>query len=211
MRVVGLGVFSVWVLAGADGSGPVVWMELVVGWRVLGEGVRDGCGEAGPGIGGVGFGGWRGLGRRRWGRGGSRWAGGSRRCIHTRAGCVRQGWLESCSRLRGEGSLVWASRAGVQHLNRPKSAGMPAGRKVPAAIGKAPLPVTWPHWEACAWTAAWLTARGRGMIGPREMQLGTGLCGELRWRERGESRSRGHRPDLAARLADGSCCRSRSS
>ena len=63
--------------------------------------------------------------------------------------------------------------------------------------------MTWPHCEACAWTAAWLTARGRGMVGPREMLVRTDWRGELRWRERGELRRRGHRPDLAGRLPDG--------
>ena len=100
----------------------------------------------------------------------------------------------------GEGSLVYASRAGVRFR------GVPA-----AAVEKRPSPVSWAHCEACAWTAAWLTARGRGMVGPREMLVRTDWRGELRWRERGELRRRGHRPDLAGRLPTGSCCRSRSS
>jgi hypothetical protein len=101
-------------------------------------------------------------------------------------------WLEGCSRTRGEGSLVYASRSGVRY------AGVDA-----AAVEKRPAPVTWPHCEACAWTAAWLTARGRGMVGPREMLVRTDWRGELRWHERGELRRRGHRPDLAGRLPDG--------
>jgi hypothetical protein len=72
-----------------------------------------------------------------------------------------------------------------------------------AVVEKRPAPVTWPHFAACAWTAAWLTARGRGMVGPREMLVHDRWRGELRWQERGESRKRGHRPDLAGRLADG--------
>ena len=102
------------------------------------------------------------------------------------------GWLETCSRTHGEGSLVYASRAGVRF------SGVTA-----AAVEKRPSPVSWPHCEACAWTAAWLTARGRGMVGPREMLVRTDWRGELRWHERGELRRRGHRPDLAGRLPDG--------
>ena len=103
------------------------------------------------------------------------------------------GWLKSCSRPRGAGSLVYASRTGVRH------AGVGVGV---AVVKRWPAPVTWPHCEACGWTAAWLTARGRGLVGPRELLAKTDWRGELRFRERGELRRRGHRPDLVARLAD---------
>ena len=103
-----------------------------------------------------------------------------------------ESWLETCCRTRGEGSLVYASRTGIRR------AGVPA-----AAVERRPAPVTWPHVEACAWTAAWLTARERGMVGPREMLVRDEWRGELQWRERGETRRRGHRPDLAGRLPDG--------
>ncbi len=63
--------------------------------------------------------------------------------------------------------------------------------------------MTWPHCEACAWTAAWLTARGRELVGTRELLLESTWRGELRFKERGETRRRGHRPDLACRLSDG--------
>ena len=76
---------------------------------------------------------------------------------------------------------MYASRTGVQR----------AGVDV-AVVKRWPAPVTWPHCEACAWTAAWLTARGRGMVGPREMLVRTDWRGELRFRERGELRRRGH-------------------
>lgn len=102
------------------------------------------------------------------------------------------GWLTGCQRTRGEGSFVYATRAGVRFC------GVPA-----AAVERAPSPVSWPHCDASAWTAAWLTARGRGLVGPREMMLRREFCGELRWRERGETRRRGHRPDLGGRLPDG--------
>jgi hypothetical protein len=41
------------------------------------------------------------------------------------------------------------------------------------------------------------------MVGPRELLVRTDWRGELRFRERGELRRRGHRPDLVGRLADG--------
>jgi hypothetical protein len=41
------------------------------------------------------------------------------------------------------------------------------------------------------------------MVGPREMLVRADWRGELRFRERGELRRRGHRPDLGGRLADG--------
>ena len=103
-----------------------------------------------------------------------------------------EGWLERCSRTRGEGSLIYASRTGI------RCAGVAA-----AAVEKRPAPVTWPHCEACAWTAAWLTARGRGLVGPREMLVRADWRGEPCWHERGELRRRGHRPDLGGRLPDG--------
>jgi hypothetical protein len=102
------------------------------------------------------------------------------------------GWLERCQRTWGEGSLVYASQAGVRY----------SGVKA-AVVDRRPAPVTWPHNEGCAWTAAWLTVRGRGLIGPREMLVRREWRGELCWQERGETRRRGHRSDLAGRLAEG--------
>jgi hypothetical protein len=110
---------------------------------------------------------------------------------HTRR-LLAAGWLETCSRTHGEGSLVYASRAGLRF-----------SEVLAAAVEKPPAPVSWAHCEACAWTATWLTARGRGMVGPREMLVRTEWRGELRFRERGELRRRGHRPDLVGRLPDG--------
>src|ERR1039458_2016402 len=56
-------------------------------------------------------------------------------------------------RPQGAGSLISATGTGVQVW------GINA-----AALSAAPAPTTWAHYEACAWTAAWLTARGRTMI-----------------------------------------------
>jgi hypothetical protein len=102
------------------------------------------------------------------------------------------GWLERCSRPPGEPNLVYASRAGVRR------SGVDA-----AVLQRPPRPVTWPHVEASAWTAAWLTARGRELQGPRQLLVQEAWRGEVLWRERGESRQRGHRPDLAGQLPDG--------
>jgi len=102
------------------------------------------------------------------------------------------GWLTGCDRRLGEGSMVWGTRTGVRCY-------APAAKP----IDKAPDPHTWPHLEACAWTAAWLTVRGREMIGPRGLLNDERWQGEVRWRERYEIRRRGHRPDLAGRLPDG--------
>ena len=96
-------------------------------------------------------------------------------------------WAQTCPMTHGAGSLIYATRTGVQVC------GINA-----AALSAAPAPTTWAHYEACAWTAAWLTARGRTMIGPRELLLDDRWRGELEWLERDGLRRRGHRPDLAA-------------
>jgi hypothetical protein len=67
----------------------------------------------------------------------------------------------------------------------------------------APAPTSWAHHRACAWTAAWLTARGRQMLGPRELLLDDAWKGELQWVERDGVRRRGHRPDLAGGVPGG--------
>jgi hypothetical protein len=89
--------------------------------------------------------------------------------------------------------LVYATRAGVE------AAGVWA-----APLARVPAPTTWEHWVACAWTAAWLTARGRHVVGARELLLDDSWKGGLEWLERDGLRRRAHRPDLAAGLtADG--------
>jgi hypothetical protein len=113
--------------------------------------------------------------------------------VYSHARRLRErGLLETCTRPRGEGSLVYASRRGVRE----------SGARA-AVMKRRPTPVTWSHWEACAWTAAWLTARGREMIAPREILVDDGWSHALRFRERGELRLRTHRPDLAGCLPDG--------
>jgi hypothetical protein len=102
---------------------------------------------------------------------------------------VQAGLVDRCAAQRGEGPLIFANRAGVQE------SGVEA-----APIISPPAPTTWAHWQACAWTAAWLTARGRHVVGSRELLIDEGWEGELEWLERGGWRRRGHRPDLAAAL-----------
>lgn len=102
---------------------------------------------------------------------------------------ITAGLAESCSMRRGHGSLLYATRAGVE------STGVDA-----APMVREPAPTTWAHWTACGWTAAWLTARGRHVVGSRELQLDESWHGELEWLERDGLRRRGHHPDLAAAL-----------
>jgi hypothetical protein len=99
------------------------------------------------------------------------------------------GWAQSCSMTRGAGSLIYPTRAGVQVAEIPAS-----------PLACAPAPTTWAHCQACAWTAAWLTARDRRIIGARELLLDDSWRGELEWLERGGMKRRGHRPHLVAGL-----------
>ncbi len=116
-----------------------------------------------------------------------------RRATYSHASRLKaSGWLASCERVRGEGSLIWATRAGIRW----------SGIKA-APINGAPEPNSWAHYDASAWTCAWLTARDRAMIAPREMLLRPEWRGQVEWREHYEPRKRGHRPDLAIRLSSG--------
>ena len=92
---------------------------------------------------------------------------------------------------RGHGSLLVATRRGVRMCELPVS---------PAPT---PAPTSWAHDCACAWTAAWLSVRGRDWRGPREVLTDTELKGEIEWRTRAGTRRAGHRPDLAVRIPAG--------
>jgi hypothetical protein len=100
------------------------------------------------------------------------------------------GWLVRCRTVWGHGSLLIATRQGVEL----------AGVGVTAAC--VPAPTWWAHLQACAWTAAWLTARGREIQGSREVLADPSWSGKLRWRDRRGHHVVGHRPDLAW-LVDG--------
>ncbi len=67
--------------------------------------------------------------------------------------------------------------------------------EVPVPPAPEPGPTWWAHLAGCAWVAAWLTARGREMLGPRELLVDDSWRGELSGiSSRGQSLM--HRPDL---------------
>lgn len=89
-----------------------------------------------------------------------------------------------------EGPIVWVTRHGMRCFVIDAK-----------GVGKAPDPHTWPHHEACAWVAAWLTVRGREMIAPRTLvEYPDRWKGQVGWLERCGYRQRGHAPDLGARV-----------
>jgi hypothetical protein len=96
----------------------------------------------------------------------------------------REGWLERVAMVRGEGSLFFATRKGVLVLGLP-------------LIGcTTPAPTWWAHDSACAWTAAWMTVRGRTYLGPRELLVDTEWSGCLDLLHRISGTALGHRPDF---------------
>jgi hypothetical protein len=106
---------------------------------------------------------------------------------------IGAGLAESCRLHQGDGSLIYATRSGIEV----------SSTFAPPLPGD-PAPTTWVHLEACAWTAAWLTARGRHVIGSRALLLDDGWKGQLEWLERDGLRRLAHRPDLVTgQRADG--------
>jgi hypothetical protein len=93
-------------------------------------------------------------------------------------------WLERRPMVRGEGSLFFATRRGVDFLRLP----------VPPA--STPAPTWWAHNSACAWVAALYTLRGRSFLGPRELLNSREWFGALEWMDRNDFKQSGHRPDL---------------
>ena len=93
-----------------------------------------------------------------WAPGNARW--------HT-IRLVREGWIERVALPRGDGSLIYATLEGVQVA------------AVDVAATPAPAPTWWAHLAACAWAAAWLTIRGRAMLGPRELAADQTWHGQL--------------------------------
>jgi hypothetical protein len=108
------------------------------------------------------------------------WAPGNARSHAARL--TREQWISRVARPRGEGSLFFATKRGV---------GV-AGVDVPPV--PVPAPTWWRHLEACAWVAAWLTARQREMLGPRELLVRQAWRGELLGLP--GPRELVHRPDL---------------
>ncbi len=102
---------------------------------------------------------------------------------------VAAGWAARCPTTKGSGSLLYATPAGIRVV---------AAAAVPLA--RPPAPTSWAHCRACAWTAAWLSARGRELRGSRQLLADDSWRGELTWRDRGGTHRRAHRPDLAGGL-----------
>jgi hypothetical protein len=95
---------------------------------------------------------------------------------------TRERWLDRVARPLGQGSLFFATRQGV------------AVAGIDVLPVPAPAPTWWLHLEACAWVAAWLTAREREMIGSRELLARHAWHGELLGLP--GPRELVHRPDL---------------
>jgi hypothetical protein len=104
---------------------------------------------------------------------------------------LEAGWARRIPMTYGQGSLLLATAAGVEM----------AGVAVRAP--RSPAPTWWRHLVGCAWTSAWLTARGRAMQGPREVDVDASWRGQLRWRDSRGRHAVGHRPDLAWLPEDG--------
>jgi hypothetical protein len=102
----------------------------------------------------------------------------------------RERWIERHPMTRGEGSLLVASRVGV------------AMSRVPVRASGRPAPTWWAHHCASAWAAAWLTVRGRGVVGPREVLESRVWSGKISWQDHHGYHRQGHRPDLICKLDD---------
>jgi hypothetical protein len=86
----------------------------------------------------------------------------------------------------GDGSLFLATRKGVLMLG------------VPLIAASTPAPTRWTHDSACAWTAAWLTVRGRTFLRQRAVLSRPEWSGQLHWQDRNSFKRSGHRPELVA-------------
>ena len=106
------------------------------------------------------------------------WAPGTARSPAARL--TRVGWVARAGRPKGVGSLLYATATGVRV----------AELRLPPAPAAAPT--WWAHLAGCAWTAAWLTARRREMLGSRELLIDDAWRGVLN----DGPRSVVHRPDL---------------
>lgn len=109
-----------------------------------------------------------------------------RRALQCVAQLVEDGWVRRQAMTRGDGSLLLVTAAGVERV-----------RATVRARSRPPAPTWWAHHVGCAWTAAWLTVRGRAMQGPAEVDGDGSWWGKLSWRDRRGSHEVGHRPDLA--------------
>ena len=105
---------------------------------------------------------------------------------------IRAGYIDRTTTTHGGESLQFATRHGVKMTELDT-----------AHVALPPAPTTWSHHAACAWTAAWLTVRGRTMLGPRELLTSDDWLAEVQWLERHGVRRRGHRPDLVGGVGVG--------
>jgi len=105
---------------------------------------------------------------------------------------IRAGFIDRTTTTHGGESLHFATRRGLEMVELAT-----------AHLASAPAPTTWAHHAACAWTAAWLTARGRTMVAPRELLAASEWLAEVQWVERHGVRRRGHRPDLIGGMGAG--------
>jgi hypothetical protein len=114
-------------------------------------------------------------------RGRARWDGRPTAKSHA-ARLTREHWIAKVARSRGAGSLLFATRQGVRVAG------------VDVAPAPAPAPIWWDHLAASAWVAAWLTVRGRDLVGPRELIANRSWQGEVKAAP--GSRRLVHTPDL---------------
>ena len=103
---------------------------------------------------------------------------------------VDAGWVSRVPMTHGSGSLLLVTASGVEMASAEMA-------DVEIRAPRRPAPMSWAHLVACGWTAAWLTARGRSIQGPREVDVDERWHGQIRWRESRGQREAGHRPDLA--------------
>jgi hypothetical protein len=99
---------------------------------------------------------------------------------------VAAGWAARCPTAQGTGSLLYATATGVKVVAEDVS-----------SLARPPAPTSWAHCHAVAWTAAWLSARGRELLGSRQLLVNDFWRAELAWQDRSGSHRRTHRPDLA--------------
>lgn len=102
-----------------------------------------------------------------------------------------QGWLARYPMTRGQGSLFVATRTGIAVLGLGLRACGP------------PAPTWWAHHCGTAWTAAWFTARGRQILGARELLEKPAWSAPITWIDGKGMHTAGHRPDLVTILPSG--------
>lgn len=93
------------------------------------------------------------------------WAPGTTRWHITRL--MRAEWIDRIALPYGQGSMLFPTREGI------------AAAAMDLPFAAAPSPTWWAHHAGCAWTAAWLSVRGRAMLGPRELASKPGWHGAL--------------------------------